>query len=130
MKTSIVTVAGKKNLVIDTEIAKAAYREGITDLSVVLDAKTGEEFSVKIDMDAPVGDVSKFGATVNGIENDNLAVVIPVRSDDKVEDIKKKYGSKLVAAQKAIDKLGTTMDEQATAVDANFAGVGEALTKD
>ena len=79
MKTSIKTVAGKRFVVVDTEIAKDAYRADITKLNVVTDKEFGTEFVMTVDMDAPVGKVSGFGVTVNGVTDDgNFAAVIPV----------------------------------------------------
>lgn len=123
MKTSIKEVAGKKMLVVETGIPKAAYREGITNLSVVVNEKSGDEFTMAINMDAAVGEVSKFGVAVNGVENDNLAIVIPIKGDAKIEDIKKAYGSKLVAAKAGLEKLLASMTKEANDIDSIFEGI-------
>ena len=125
MKTSIKTVAGKRFVVVDTEIAKDAYRADITKLNVVTDKEFGTEFVMTVDMDAPVGKVSGFGVTVNGVTDDgNFAAVIPVAEDATIEDIKKEIGAKLVAASKGAELLKAQMESEATAVDAICEGLG------
>ena len=125
MKTSIQTVAAKKFFVVDTEIPVAAYREGITRLSVVTDEKEGTIFTMGVNMDAAVGEVSKFGVAVNGVENDNLAIVIPIKGDAKIEDIKKAYGSKLVAAKAGLEKLLAPMTKEAADLDSILEGIDD-----
>lgn len=123
MKTKMKEVAGKRFLVVDTGIPKTAYREGITSLHVVVDKETEEEFSIQINKDAAVGEVSRFGAVVNGEDNGNFAIVIPVKGDDKVEDIKKRYGAALVKANVGFAKLLESMTAEAEAIDGIFAGI-------
>ena len=125
MKTKLENVAGKRFLVVDTGIPKTAYREGITQLCVELDKETGETFTMDINMDADAGQVSRFGAVVNGVDGDNYAVVIPVSTKDKVEDIKKRYGSALVKANVGFAKLLDSMKAEAEAIDGIFAGIEE-----
>ena len=110
-------------LVVETGIPKAAYREGITNLSVVVNEKSGDEFTMAINMDAAVGEVSKFGVTANGVDNGNLAIVIPIKGDAKVEDIKKAYGAKLVAAKAGLEKLLASMTKEAADIDSIFEGI-------
>lgn len=126
MKTSIQTVAAKKFFVVDTEIPVAAYREGITRLSVVTDEKEGTIFTMGVNMDAAVGEVSKFGVIANGKTDDgNFAILIPVAADDTVEDIKKTYGSMLVSANTGLVALKDQMVKEAADVDAICEGLVE-----
>ena len=126
MKTSIKEVAGKKMLVVETGIPKAAYREGITNLSVVVNEKSGDEFTMAINMDAAVGEVSKFGVIANGKTDDgNFAILIPVATEDTVEDIKKAYGSMLVSANAGLVALKAQMVKEAADVDAICEGLVE-----
>lgn len=126
MKTSIKEVAGKKMLVVETGIPKAAYREGITNLSVVVNEKSGDEFTMAINMDAAVGEVSKFGVIANGKTDDgNFAILIPVATEDTVEDIKKAYGSMLVSAKAGLVALKDQMVKEAADVDAICEGLVE-----
>ena len=125
MKTSIQSVAGKRFFVVNTEIPVAAYREGITNLSVVTDEKEGSVFCMDIDLDAAVGAVSGFGIVANGKVDDNYAVLIPLTAEDEVEDIKKAYGAKLVAAKAGLEKLKEQMTKEAADVDAICEGIEE-----
>ena len=125
MKTKLENVAGKRFLVVDTGIPKTAYREGITQLCVELDKETGETFTMDINMDADAGQVSRFGAVVNGVDGDNYAVVIPVGNEETIEDVKKAYGAKMVKAAAGLAALKASMEAEATAIDEICAGLEE-----
>ena len=125
MKTQMNEVAGKKYMVIDTEIPVAAYREGITQLCVELDKETGEVFSMAIDKDAAVGQVSGFGVVANGVVDDNFAILIPVGNEETIEDVKKAYGAKMVKAAAGLAALKASMEAEATAIDEICAGLEE-----
>ena len=125
MKTQMNEVAGKKYMVIDTEIPVAAYREGITQLEVELDKETGEVFSMTIDKDAAVGQVSGFGVVANGVIDDNFAILIPVGNEETIEDVKKAYGAKMVKAAAGLAALKASMEAEATAIDEICAGLEE-----
>ena len=125
MKTQMNEVAGKKYMVIDTEIPVAAYREGITQLCVELDKETGETFTMDINMDAAVGQVSGFGVVTNGVIDDNFAILIPVGNEETIEDVKKAYGAKMVKAAAGLAALKASMEAEASAIDEICAGLGE-----
>ena len=125
MKTKLENVAGKRFLVVDTGIPKTAYREGITQLCVELDKETGETFTMDINMDAAVGQVSGFGVVTNGVIDDNFAILIPVGNEETIEDVKKAYGAKMVKAAAGLAALKASMEAEASAIDEICAGLGE-----
>lgn len=124
MKTSMINVLGKKLFVVDTEIAKEAYREGITN-TVVKDEKTGmRKFKMGIDLSAEIGSIMEGGVTVNGVNDEgNFVIYMPVGVNETIEDIKKAYGALLVKAAEELEVLKTQMAAEATAIDGIFAGV-------
>ena len=122
MKVTKEAVAGKNFLVIDTEIPVASYRKGITNLTVK-DEDGEPVFFMNVKKDAEVGTVTGIDMTVNGEKDGNFAVVIPVASDAKLEDLKVKYGAALVEAEKHLGALKTQMAAEAEAVDAMFAAI-------
>ncbi len=128
MKTSITNIYGKKVFVVDTEIAKAAYREGITS-PVVKDDKGNQVFRLCVNLDADEGTIYDSAMMVNGVSDAGTFVAIfKMDADETIEDVKKLYGSKLVAAQKYLETLKTQMINEAAAVDGIFAGVANAET--
>lgn len=124
MKTSMINVLGKKLFVVDTEIAKTAYREGITN-TVVKDEKTGmRKFKMGIDLSAEIGSIMEGGVTVNGVNDEgNFVIYMSVGANETIEDIKKAYGALLVKAAEELEVLKAQMAAEATAIDGIFAGV-------
>lgn len=125
MKTSIVNVYGKKMFVVDTEIAMAAYRPGITNLKVV-DDKGSEKFLLGICMESDNGYIGDCGIQCNGVtDGGNLAVLIKMFDQETLDDVKAAYGAKLVVADKYLSILKEQMISEASAVDAIFAGAAD-----
>lgn len=123
MKTSIINMMGKKYFVVDTEIKKADYRDGITSLKVK-DDKGVQKFCMCVNLTADVGAVVDGGISVNGVNDEgNFVAYMPVAAGETVEDVKKAYGAKLVAAAEHLAALKQQMVAEASAIDGIFDGI-------
>lgn len=104
-------------LTVTTGIKAEVAKKGIADLRT-FDKNKEPKFFVKT---GTVGEISDFGLTCNAEVDGELAIVLVEPIDTTVEDVKKKYGKKLVKAKAELEVIVTEATKAEEAVAEIFA---------
>lgn len=107
-------------LTVVTGIKKETVDKGIVNLAAK-DDKGNEVFVIGTTNSPDKGEISSMGLLCNTVVDEELAVTIVLPMGTSEDQVKAKYGQKLVAAEKYCEKIAANAEKDMAAVDELFS---------